>query len=333
MIGGRKSFGAGGWQDTPLADILPVDLAASGEQIAEPITVVPTAEGQTAEVMQIDPSAESVAAAWAELDPLPGANRLGGVKPAATVLAQDDAGRPMIVAQRYGKGRTLAVAFDTTWRWVLSEKDTAARQKRFWRQVVLYLAAPRGNVWIHADRTSYDRDRPVHGAQEVKITAGVEDASGAPLRDAQAHITLKTPDGRTTPLTLRGEGPDQKILQGVLPTPTAAGLYTLAIAATVDGKELTAEFQFEVVRRDRESGQVLANFDLLRRMAEAGSGTFTTLNKLDTLLETLRRTTLPRKQTVTETKDLTAAFRWPTVCLLIALLCAEWALRKRKNLV
>ncbi|MBN1556263.1 MAG: VWA domain-containing protein, partial [Phycisphaerae bacterium] len=139
MIGGDESFGRGGWGRTELADVLGVDLKQSTEQIRRPIQPQPTAEGAESELMHIGQADETPEQSWAKLDALPGANLLTGVKPAATVLANLLTGEPMIVAQPYGKGRSLAIAFDTTWRWVLSPntENTAAMQKRFWRQVVL----------------------------------------------------------------------------------------------------------------------------------------------------------------------------------------------------
>jgi hypothetical protein len=44
-----------------------------------------------------------------------------------------------------------------------------------------------------------------------------------------------------------------------------ATTYTLKIAADVGGKTLSAEHRFEIVRRDLESMEMLANFDLLRQ--------------------------------------------------------------------
>ena len=86
MIGGRESFAGGGWAATPLALVLPVDVAASVGQCPGPIRVLPTADGLASEVMRIGADGKT-AEAWASLRPLAGANRLAGPKPAATVLA------------------------------------------------------------------------------------------------------------------------------------------------------------------------------------------------------------------------------------------------------
>ena len=337
MIGGDRSFGRGGWAGTPLADIMPVDLAASAGEIDAPVKVTPTREGQQHDLMRIGEAGLDVAGDWARLDPLPGANRLGGLKPAAEVLAQSPAGEPLIVAQTYGKGRSLAIAFDATWRWVLNKHDTAELQRRFWRQVALFLAAPKGNVWIVTDKTNYDLRRLKSGAETVGYRAGVEDSHGRPLLSAPVRVTLTDPQGRETKLapTRPDEKKGEKMYTGRLAPPTAGGTYVMKIAAVVAGKELTAEHRFEVIHRDLESLEVLANFGLLRQMADRGGGRFLPLQRLGELLKDLRLTARPEKRDVPVQHRLAAEmpYPWFAIAALIALLCAEWAIRKRKGLV
>ncbi|MBN1942766.1 MAG: hypothetical protein JW849_05670 [Phycisphaerae bacterium] len=331
MIGGENSFARGGWGQTELADVMPVDLKQSRDQIRRPIQPKPTREGETSAMMHIGSAGEDPAAGWAKLDALAGANLLVGVKPAATVLANLLTGEPMIVTQPYGKGRSAAIAFDTTWRWVLSPntENTAAMQKRFWRQVVLYLAAPKGNVWIHTDRTTYDLEALQRGLQEVEVTAGVEDAQGRP-RDAAVTVTLQDPTGETTPISLSTDGP---VRRGMLVTPREEGVYTLTLSAEVDGKTLQTQQQFQAVRQDRESAQVLANFALLRTMADASQGMFVPLKDLPELLRRLLRDVQPRRYTAVTREDVLGPWRWWLFVLLVGLLCLEWILRKKRGLV
>jgi len=332
MIGGSRSFGRGGWAGTPLADVLPVDMRLSAGQIESPIRVTPTDEGLSSEIMSIGNTGKGsqVAEAWKKLRALPGANRLGGLKPAARVLATTADGLPLIVAQRYGKGRSLAVAFDTTWRWVLSRRDTAELQKRFWRQVALYLSAPKGNAWIVTDRTSYDLDRLKRRAETIDVRAGVEDSAGRPVVAGDVDVRLISPGGRATPVALAlGEN----MRKGRLPPPAEAGIYRLRIAAEVGGRRLAAEHQFEVVRRDLEALEPLANLELLRRMAAASKGRYAELQDMRGLLERLRLAAEPRSVAVVSRKNLSAMLRWPIVVVLMTLLCIEWSIRKRKGLV
>lgn len=330
MIGGTRSFGRGGWADTPIADVLGLDLSQSKAQIDQKLKIVPTTEGLASQIMRIGGPGQDTAAAWAKLPALPGANQLSGLKPGAVALAKTAAGQPMIVAQQYGKGRSLAIAFDTTWRWVLTPKDTADMQRRFWRQVALYLTAPKGNIWVVTDRTTYDLRRLASGAEVIAVSAGIEDTQGRPMTDAPVTVTLTGPDKKPQPLQLRRAG---IMRTGQAPTPKDPGVYTLKITGKVNRKVLTAEHKFEVLRHDLEKKQVLANLDLLKQMARAGNGKYVPLAQVRNLLNELRIATRPKTREVIHHEDLTARFRWPIVAAIIIILCAEWSLRKRKGLV
>jgi uncharacterized membrane protein len=347
MIGGSRSFGRGGWQRTPLADAMPVDLAASTEQIEHEIHVAPTPAGLADPMLAIGKDAPgasqpqsgaSVAAdpasAWAELSVLPGANKLAGVKPGATVLATTgDADKfPLIVAERYGAGRSLAVAFDTTWLWVTT-KDTGEMQRRFWRQVALYLCDPKGNVWVTTDKARYELPRLVSGTETVEVAAGVEAPQGSPMPQAPVKLTLTAPGGKAMPLQLATEDHRRVArLSGVqLPAP---GTYSLKLEAEVAGKPLSAEHRFDVKERNLEALDVLANFKLLQRLSDETKGRFVTLAGFRDLLARLGEgAAAPRIVRQIEHFDLGGYLRWPVIVAIVSLLCLEWALRKRRGLV
>lgn len=339
MIGGGRSFGRGGWANTPLADVLPVELTSSGGQIDAMVQVLPTPEGLRSEIMRIGADETDVEAQWKKLGPLNGCNKLGKAKPGATVLAETAQKDPLIVAQNYGSGRSLAIAFDTTWQWVLSPKDTGESQRRFWRQVALYLAAPKGNVWIGTDKTTYEYRRLINGSESVEVSAGVEDASGQPAPQALKEVTLGGPiaqgttqPAKTIPIILE---PKDNILRGKLPPPTGPGVYVLKISAEVNGKPLTAEHRFEVLERNLENLEVLANYDLLRKMSKASNGRFEPLSNLEGLLKELKRVAKPKteQQIVHEDFSNIREVSWVLAAVLMLLFCLEWSIRKRRGLV
>ncbi len=329
MIGGSDSLGKGKWAGTPIADIMPVDLGLSG-QIDREIKVAVTSEGLASDILKIGDEGQGVAAAWAKLPTLPGADRLGGVKPAAVVLAKTPQDEPLIVMQNYGAGRTLAIAFDTTYRWVLSVTDTADMQRRFWRQVAMYLSDPKGHVWITTDKASYDLRRLASAAEAVEVSAGAEDIQGRPIVDSNVTVTLTPPVGAPMPIRMQ---PRDIQLFAKLPTPTAAGMYSLKISSTIAGKPITAEYRFEVQNRDLEAMEMLANHKLLRQLAEITGGQFVRLANVGTMLKELSLTAQPEKVPEITHVGLAERFHWPMVATIIALLCLEWAVRKRKGLV
>ncbi len=338
MIGGTHSFGNGGWQETPLADVIPVDCAASTGDLDGPIKPLPTAEGRRSSIMQTAPGDGDPRDAWNALRPLPGANRLAGVKPAATILAECQSA-PMIVSQQVGTGRSLAIAFDTTWRWALSPPpetpggvDGAAVLRRFWRQVAEFLAAPRGNLWVQTDRIEYDLTRLRKERRTIDIAAGIEDARGIPVMGTQPQLTLTVPDKTTTAIPVKTDRKNRRFTAS-LPPPEKPGTYTIDAAADVGGRSMNAKQVFVLQYRNLESRDLLADFDLLRKMADTGRGRFVPLAQLEELLHELDSRTEPNVKRIYTTEDLLAGWRWPLIIFIILLLCTEWTLRKRWGLV
>ena len=83
-------------------------------------------------------------------------------------LADAGENQPLLVAQNYGAGRVLAFAGDTTWHWWMHGFEAA--HKRFWRQIILWLArkdqTQEGNVWVRLDK------RRFAPGERVDFTAG-----------------------------------------------------------------------------------------------------------------------------------------------------------------
>jgi uncharacterized membrane protein len=139
MLGGFHSFWAGGYQKTPLADLLPLEVRPIDQlskqdfdaKIREDLHLkpVPLADGpgpgKTGVKMLPDArfgyeppmrlaSRDQNRAAWEKLPPLDGANKFEALKVTARPLAVSSDGKPLLVASEFGAGRVLAFAGDST---------------------------------------------------------------------------------------------------------------------------------------------------------------------------------------------------------------------------
>src|SRR5262249_12303900 len=157
---GFHTFGPGGYRETPLGELLPVTMDArerqrvgdpirSDVQLPGPLKMRPAKPlGLRHYLMGLSEGAEREKI-WDQLPPLEGANKLGAPKPTAQVLAETPDGKPLLVVHEAG-GRVAAFAGDTTWHWWM--EGFIDQHKRFWRQMVLWLARKNeqndGNVWI-----------------------------------------------------------------------------------------------------------------------------------------------------------------------------------------
>ncbi len=336
MTGGLHSFGPGGYQKTPLAEVLPVQMGdlerqgfdqppATDLHVPGPLKMQPTAAGEQLRVLLLGPATQN-RDTWATLPPLDGANRFRGLAPLASVLAESvDAPRvPLLVAQTPGNGRVLAFAGDSTWHWALSGQDTL--HKRFWRQLVLWLAKKDqsdSQVWVELPQRRY---RP---ASRVEFTAGVQAIEGADTADVTMEAEIQLPDGSRRPLRLARQ---QERFGGIFLEATAAGDYTITVTATRGGQPLgtaSARFLVEVIDLELESPQ--ADPNLLTQLANITGGEAMAAEQLVSFLERMEKQP-PAPLVTTEAKQ-EPWDTWPFLLAFAALLICEWALRKRWGLV
>ena len=211
LLGGYHSFGPGGYGDSPLADVLPIQIDRLERQdfdapirrdlhLDGPLQLIPV---RPHPVLSLSADGDPLAQ-WKRLPPLAGANRFFGVKDAAgtRVIAESEQGQPLLVVGQYGRGRVLAFAGDSTWRWWM--QGFAAEHRRFWRQVVLWLVRRdelvQNDVWI---KLAQRRFQP--GAR-VAFSAGANSPAGEPIADATLQAQLLSPDGQRADLPLARDG-------------------------------------------------------------------------------------------------------------------------------
>ncbi len=126
MVGGQNSFVAGGYANTPLAEVLPVSLDGTpGATAADVANVTPawTEEGRAAPLLA--PLREVAAD---ELPTMPGANVLGDVRQGGLVLwahpsrtTRSGAPMPILAIGDQGDGRSIALGIDGAWQLEFSQ--------------------------------------------------------------------------------------------------------------------------------------------------------------------------------------------------------------------
>jgi uncharacterized membrane protein len=338
MTGGTQSFGPGGYADTPLADPLPVVMLRTETQVGDmpdpalhydqDLAMLPTSQGLSHFVMRLE-SGEKNRALWELLPALNGANRFNDLKPGAIVLAEAAAPPnriPLLVAEDYGKGRTMAFAADSTWLWFLKGYHEA--HQRFWQQVVLWLAHKdlQGDeaVWVKLD------SRRFRVGQPVGLTFGARDADKQPIDDAVFKVEVTDPDGKKHPLVPQRQGFDH--LARFLET-RGAGDYHVHVEATKNGQPigLGAEVRFLVYDHDLELHNPAADFALLEEIAKLTGGTSIPPGDLASHLKKLSRMGLNVQ--VTRVNRILLWDNWPLLSLFVLVMTLEWFFRKRRGLV
>jgi len=338
MLGGFHTFGPGGYADTPLADLLPLimdprerqrlgDPIRSDVQLAGPLKMRATNPlGRRHYLMELA-DGNSPWTVWEQLPALEGANRFGQIKPGAQVLGESTAGQPLLVVHDVG-GRVIAFAGDTTWHWWMEGYDS--QHKRFWRQVVLWLArkdeTTDGNVWIKLAQRRFGPREP------VAFSVGAQSPQGDSVADAQFTAEVTFPDGSKKNLPLARQGDKTT---GMFDDTLAAGDYTLTITARHAGTELgTTKARFLVYQQDLELDSAAADPTLLASlsaMTKDVGGQSLAPEELPTLLARIQQK--PLDVEVETLVKHTPWDTWPFFLLFVSVINAEWYLRKKWGLV
>src|SRR5262249_31047476 len=168
---------------------------------------------------------------------------LTGAKPGATVIleakATGDRSRttPLLVEERYGRGRSMALTSNDTWRWRMETPSQNNSHETFWRQLMRYL--------VSASPRQYDvaAERDVQGKGEAVILRGeVNDRKFNAVTDAQVVALVTKPSGATAEIPLKVNFGERQQQPGADYrnefTPDENGLYKIQMTARRGGATL-----------------------------------------------------------------------------------------------
>ena len=332
MLGGLNAFGAGGYADTPIAEVSPVVLRRAERQplnapirddihwsSAHPIQMLLTPQGVRHYVMQFDADPQVNVRRWSQLPPLLGANKFQQIKPGAVPLAGGPNGQILLVSQLFGNGRVLAFAGDSTYRWRLA--GFVEEHQTFWRQVVLWLAKMEGggsgNAWIVVENTR------LFPGDTAKFQVFLRSESGEDMRGFPATATVLKSDNTSeaVPLVLENGVPT-----GSFRSTDFSGDYTIQAEAVLDGESKQATARFMVQDRNLELDNPIAYPKLLSDIATITGGRSVPPERLGALLDEL----IQQSDDLVEKRETkrTLFDSWYLLLAFISILAVEWLLRK-----
>jgi uncharacterized membrane protein len=341
MLGGYHSLGPGGYQGTPLGEILPVRLGGRDVgQITEAFLPRLTPEGVRhpifANIGGFFPTGEGPAKI-AGLPLLDGCTRVQAARPGTTVLATfpgDPQLMPLLAVQPVDRGRTAVFCGDTTRKWQQGPRaeDRQSPFLRFWGQMVRWLAGRDVAVEAEAgivgstDKAYYQPEETIH------ISAVVRDEQGEGARNAEVVATLHGPEGATA------SGADKVTLSSVAEAagnysgdfePKAAGTYEIVLQARVGQRLVSSEkMTVEVGRPNLEFEKLDLDDKLLAQIAAQSGGRYVHITTADQLTEHFDRVLRSRRLYHEQ------RLYWPPLfwLLFVGVLTTEWVLRRRFQL-
>ncbi len=328
MIGGDRSFGAGGYEHTPIADILPVRMAPGAASVLEselqPVVVPSMARHP---IVELVPDPAQNLKTWSELAPLLGANRLLGVREGSYALLvhpteKDAQGQPMplLAVGSAGQGRVLALGVDSSWRWSLTtagRRGDASAYERFWDRALRWLS--RDPLLDPADVQS-DKERYGPGAR-LHARMRLRDERYQPLADHAFELLVLDLAGKVQSKQAIHSDEDGRA-EADASVPTAPGAYRIAVREP-KSQAILAEQGFVVEAGGDELADPRPRPELLRAVAAATGGGF--YREADApRIDALDRTRARSLGTVVYAPFASAWF----FVLLIAAFGVEWALRR-----
>ena len=348
----RNMLGVNGLRNTELAQLLPVDIPASGCRIHDTeFTVQLTQSGVFHPILQLGDS-QSVHRNDAEIPignnatfwqnvPVSLSRFFSGfrLRGGATVLMESGKGTPVLMLQRSGLGKSLLIAAEGLWNWdfgVKPFKDSRYRAiyPRFWTQVIRWMATDTDDekLYLSTDAETYTI------GDTAKVTAYLysETYQQRPA-DARIQMEVIPPEGASFRLQIRSATGNANTRA----TADIGNLYTAQFelrqkgtyrikAVGRSGNLTLGEDQIDIYAHPQlaelEAPQL--NEALLKQLTEQTGGAYFAIADAESLPENVVKVQNP--VFVDAEREL-----WAHPLVLIAvvgLLGTEWFLRKRIGL-
>lgn len=329
MLGGQESFQRGGYDRTPIGEMLPVYLdQGPPNQIGEQYTMSLTREGYLQPWLRLRDNELDEKDRLAGMPPFVTMNLVGSIKPGASVLAtvKDTLGQeyPALVVQRYGNGRTAALLAGDLWRWGLRDEPKDRDLEKAWRQMVRWLITDvPSRIQIDSE---FQRDKP---STPVNIQVRVRDSEYKPLDNASMVVTIETPDKSELILDAEPSAVEAGLYETTY-VPRDEGGYRARVTVTGgDGEEIGEAVTGWTANPAAEEFRSLSpNANFAATIAQRTGGEVVAADALEEFVDSLQNRKVPRME-----DTIFPLWHTPLFFLFaIACLVAEWGLRRTKGL-
>ena len=266
MVGGDRSFDMGDYGNTPIEEVLPVNLGTEDNVSVEPFIPVLTEAGKVHPLTKLAPSVGGNLSAWEQLPEMDGVNRISSLKSNAASLlnhptAKDDAGKPLSVlsVQEVDKGRVMALNVDSSWRWSYSEALEGEGNQaylRFWKNALRWLIADPDDAQAVIQPS---RENNLLG-EEMTLSFRTRNTAYLPRSNQSLEVIIVKPDGEqeSHSVTTNENGLGQLTM-----TPTQQGVYQVR---AVSGDNVDVQTVFAVSARIAELEDIQPNHQLLQQL-------------------------------------------------------------------
>lgn len=222
--------------------------------------------------------------------------------------------------------RTAVLTGEGIWRWSLSEFNNYgnhAALEEFFSQAVQYLTANSNHqrLRVYVARNVFDE------AENVILNAELYNQALELVNTPDIRIELKSHSGKTYSFLFSRNGQSYQLDAGTLPVDE----YTYSASTKLGNETFTANGQFTVKPLNLETRQSAADHQLLYDLAKQSGGQMLQPSQIGQLADLIKKnenikTVVYEDKRYSDLIDL----KWIFI-LILALLSAEWFLRKREG--
>jgi len=331
MIGGELSFQMGDYDRSPIEDILPVQMApiANG-YLNDEFKIKINEQYKAHPALSLDNNLEKNKALWSEMTPLNGINSGLTAKPTAQTIAEYQGANgkslPLLTVWSKGKGRTMALATDSSWNWNFikaGEGGSGRHYYKFWGQLISWaIGEPETQTLrIAMDKEQYQENEEVL----LKLSSLKDDYNPSPGEEIEIEIT--PPNGKK--FEFKSETTENGSLD-LHYQPESAGYYTVKVKRKNSDKDKLINTGFSVASDDSEFYNAQANPELLKKISDSTGGRFNSIDSNFDLKELAFPN--PKKFAHLNSKTISSWNNWWLYSLLTGLLVLEWLIRRKSGL-
>ena len=321
FLGGERSYGHGGYAPTPLAALFPWRISASEPEMTLgvfPVKVPLAASGHPI----VSGLEELLVKEGAVVESL---NPVDELKPGATALLetrQNARAAPIIAVQPVAKGKVMAVASNTLWKWGARSEFLRNAFGLLWRQSVRNLTGKSEGGRVFTVKWDKDAYRPGEQAvADIRVVGPAPEGLRFSASLGETNLALPVP---VEPVQgLPGAYSAKFRLR-------ARGEYAFKLGAWRGENALESyDKTFRVATLADEGSRLELDQDFLKKLAARGSGAY--FRESDAAQFVKRIASGLGQRTMLVESSLVQAGPWFALAFLV-LLVVEWLLRRRMNL-
>ena len=325
MIGGPHLSDGGRFLRTPLEEVLPIKLTGrEGYRREGSQTVRLSHTGKSHPVTQLSLDERENENLWRDMPALDGTNLLEP-KAFKNVLLEgaDGASRPILFVDHYGKGRTLILGTDFSWKWymgMVSRGKSHWAYLRFIERMVRWLTK---DVSLNPVQVAFP-ETPGETGQELEFRIKMKEENVSSPLKGKALLSIFHPEGAKIESRLKaGDSPGEYLGSFI---PKREGTYRIKVEFPNGFQE-----EFVTIGRPIEEREGAPDHERLKAISVSTGGNL--LARGDDLLKEINNIGNRAERRFTEEKRIPLWSLPYTLFALLALLNTEWFLRRRWGLI